>query len=34
MQHMESLLHRTQVRLDFTRMQLDIKVNTLAKVSH
>jgi hypothetical protein len=34
MRHMESLLHRTQVRVDFTRMQLDIKVNTSAKVRH
>jgi hypothetical protein len=32
MQHMESLLHHTQVRLDYTRMQRDIKVNTLINV--
>jgi hypothetical protein len=32
MQHMESLLHRTQVRMDHIRMQRDIKVNTLKNV--
>jgi cell division protein FtsB len=32
MQHMESLLHRTQVRLDHTKMQRNIKANTLINV--
>jgi hypothetical protein len=32
MQHMESLLHRTQVRLDHVKTQRDIKVNTLSNV--
>jgi hypothetical protein len=32
MQHMESRFHRTQVRLDYTKMQRDIKVNTLINV--